>query len=43
MNIGWVSPPEKTIAGIQIRNVTMATIGRPAKRIDSGGRKRART
>jgi hypothetical protein len=43
MNIGCDSPPDSRIAGIQIRKVMIATSGRPANRIESGGRKRART
>ena len=43
MNIGWVNPPEKITAGIQIRTPIIAVKIRPVSRMDSGGTSRART
>jgi len=43
MNIGWVNPPEKITAGIQIRKTTIAVKIRPVSRMESGGNSRAST
>lgn len=41
MNIGWVNPPEKISANIQIGTTSTARIGRPANKMETGGNNRA--